>query len=244
MKEFISTLKQVFLVGWQDMLGFSLYSLFGGVVGILLTIIIITIDGSGESYAQVGALISLLIGMLVYLFAGIFSMANDFNLAISMGKTRKYYGPAKYLLFAFGFVIMMAASALIGMVEELLYPALYPGIVCEGAFGKILLQPMIIFGVTLIGAMLVMLFGALILRFSSRIYIFVWALWMFLTMSFSKLAASLHEEQPSVWGKIAKGVVSFVENATGLQLVLLVLSIAAVGLAVAFGFLRKQRVTS
>lgn len=244
MKEFIRTLKQLFLVGWQDMLAFSLYSLLGGVVGIIITLIIVAIEGSGEEYAQVGMFMALLIGVLVYLFAGIFGMANEFNLAVSMGKTRKYYGPAKYLMLVLGFLVMMAASALIGLVENILYPAIYPGIVCELYFSKILLQPMVIFSVTFIGAMLVVLFGALILKFSNKIYIFIWALWMVSTMSFSRLASSLHEEQPSVWGKIAKCVVTFAQNVTTVQMILLILVVVAVGLAVSFGFLRKQRVTT
>lgn len=244
MKEFIKTLKQVFLVGWQDMLGFSLFSLLGGIGGIVITLIIVAIEGSGEEYAQVGVFMALLIGVLVYLFAGIFGMANEFNLAISMGKTRKYFGPAKYLMLVLGFLVMMAASALIDLVEDALYSAIYPGIVCEIYFSKILLQPMVIFSVTLIGAMLVLLFGALILRFSNKVYIFVWGVWMVCSMSFSRIASSLHEEQPSVWGKIAKAIVTFAENVTAVQLVFLVLAVVAVGLAVAFGFLRKQRVTA
>ena len=244
MKEITNTLKQVFLVGWRDMLGFSLYSLLGGVAGIALTLMIIAIEGSGEDYAQVGVFMALIIGMLVYLFAGIFGIAKDFNLAVSMGKTRKYYIPAKYLMLVLGFLGMVAVSALIGLLEDMLYPAIFPGIECEIHFGEILLQPMVIFSVTLIGAMLVLLFGALVLRFTNKIYLFIWGIWMIFSMSFSRLASALHEEQRSVWGRIAKAIISFVENVTTVQLVLLVLGVAAVGFSISFGFLRKQRVTA
>lgn len=243
MKEFIHTIKQMFLVGRTNMINYLLYSLFGGIVGIIITLRILAFNGGTEGYRQIGALIAVTINLIYNIFVGSLTMEQDFNLAVSMGKTRKYFTPAKYILQVLNLVLIIAMATAIGFVEDLLYPVIYPGIVCGYDVVDFLLNPAVLFLATFGGAMLVLFWGALVLKFTAKVYGVISILWITLCAVVSKISEAIANQQNNIWGKIGRGCISLIENITTFQLVIIGICVLGAGYFISVILLRKQQVT-
>ena len=68
MKEFIRTLKQTFQVYEGDTLGYALMPVGGGIIGVIIVLIIMAIDGTGEDYGMVGTLLAMVFGAIALFF--------------------------------------------------------------------------------------------------------------------------------------------------------------------------------
>lgn len=244
MKEFIKTVKQTFQVGKGELLVFNLIALVGGVVG---TVIWLSIMATGEAdgeYGTIGAIMALMLGMLVMTIAGIFSMQQDFNLAISLGKTRKQYVPARYLLIAVNCSLCLIIALIICLIEETLYTAINPGAVCEISIQGFLTNPVTIFGFVFLIPMIIMLCGALYLRFGMKFFWVGWVFWMLGCTLLPRILSAAHDEADSVWKRMGMAVMDFFVNLNNVKAVIGILVLGVLGLAVAFRLLCKQRVTA
>lgn len=244
MKEFIRTLKETFLINEKEFRQYGLISVAGGILGIIIVLIIMAVDGTGEDYGQLGTMFVQMFGLILLLFGGIFSVQSDFNLAISMGKARKYYVPSKYLMLVFETAALLIIMFIISRVENALYPALYPGAVCDLDVGGIFNYPEILAGLLLGMPMIVLLFGALLMRFTAKFFWVFWVLWMFLCLGVPRIAAATVEKPDSVPGKIGRALTEFLAGLTSFRLLGLAALVVALGLLVAFALLKKQRVTA
>lgn len=239
MKELIHTAKQMFLVNRNNMVSYVIFSLFGGIVGVIVTLSILAFNGDIADYGQIGALMAAVIGISLLLLGGSMGLEQEFNLAISMGKTRRWFAPAKCLLLSFNVVMILLAAILIGAIEDVLYPSLYPGILCEFHVSSVLLKPAVFLLIVFGSAMFVLFWGALVLKFTSKIYVVYSGLWILLCMVVSKLAEVAEEQPNNIWGKLAH----WLENLSAVHLVCIGVCVIVAGLSVAFTLLRKQRVT-
>ena len=97
MKKYIRTLKELIKISKDEFILYGVVSLIGAVIGIVMVFVIMAVDGTGEDYGELGSLFALMIGAIALLFGGIYGTQTDFNMAISMGKTRKHFVPAKYI---------------------------------------------------------------------------------------------------------------------------------------------------
>jgi len=239
----IRTIKQIFLSGWTDIMTFSIVAVISGLVGIIITLCILRFNQAAESYVQIGALLAMLLGLAIFIFGEIFSLANEFNLAVSMGICRKYFLPAKYLMFSINIVATLIIAMILGEIEKRLYPAIYPDLVCALNVNDFLLHPIAFGGIIFGGAMLILVFGALVLRFSTKVFWVIWALWMISTMSFSKIASAINHAEGGFWKELGDGILQLLQNMSAGQIGLIVLGLTALGYGIAYALLRKQRVT-
>ncbi len=244
LKELIRTLKQLYLVSWRNALSYSVCSLLGGVVGIIITLVILAVDGTGEDYGQIGAFFSMAVGMMLLFFAGMFQVSNEFNLAISMGKTRKYFVPAQYLLLAMNMAIVLVISLVIGLLEDALYSTIYPDAVCEFAITGGLMHPDVFLCAVFGGAMLILLWGALILKYTAKIFWIIWILCMIFSMASSKIGSAVHETQDSALAKMIRGIIEFFVTISSWQIVIGIFCVTVAGVVAAFALMRRQRVTA
>lgn len=244
MKEFMRTLKQVYLANKKDILIYLLVALIVGIIGIGMVILVMAVEGSGESYAQMGALMSLMISLILFFFAGIFSVGYEFNLAVSMGKTRKWFLLAEYLMLVLDIAAPMLVIIGIGFAENLLYERLYPGAECEFFIVNSLLQPKVILSIVLGGAMVVLLLGALVTRFATKAAWIVWALWMVVCIGFSKLVPVMTDTPDSALAVSVRGIMNCLGNLSLLQTIIILLGVIGAGMAAVFALLRRQHVTA
>lgn len=243
MKSFITTVKQTFQVGKNDMLGHAVFEVGGGIFGVILFMIIMAADGADGTYGTIGAMMSLMLGMLFTVFVGIFSIHQDFNMAISLGKTRRQYVPAKYILLMTDCALCILVAIIFAWLEELIYPALMPGAICEFSMKGFLQNPLTIFGFVFLVPMVVMLCGAFYLRFGMKFFWVGWVLWMCMCTLLPKILNAANDEVDSVWKRIGTAMVDFFVNLDNVKGIIGILVIGGLGLFGAFKLLSKQRVT-
>ena len=245
MKEFVRTLKQTLQVhGKADIFSYIAVLTGGGIFGILIVFCVMIFAGEGEGYAKIGAVLALVFGIILLFFGGIFSVQGEFNVAISMGKTRKYFVPARYLGQVLNVLVMLAVVMLIKWLEGFVYSAVYPQAVCEFDIDPLLHNVGALMGIIFGAPALVLLFGALLMRFSAQFFWVFWALWMVLFVGGPRIMNAVSKNPDSVPARIGLKILDFAGGISPVQLAVTLILLAAVMMAVTVGLFRKQRVTS
>ena len=212
---------------------------FGSYVfGIIVMMIIRANTMEENECVTLGMLIAMIVLVFIHFFGIIFSFVGEFNMALSMGATRKSF-VGSYALFN---MVELAGLELLlfvlGKIELALISVIYPQ--CEIILDvtqyfqwKYLLA--VIVGMTVVELFL----GAVILRFGMKAFWVVWAIWMFLTLVPVKLsenevmAAKMHQLGEQI------GLENIVQYLFAAGVV------AAVIMAVlGWNFLKKQRIYS
>lgn len=214
-----------------------LVAAFGGYVFGIIVMMIIWANIVEKECVTLGMLIGMIILVFMHFFGITFSFVGEFNMALSMGATRKSF-VGSYALFN---MVELAGLELLlfvlGKIELALISVIYPQ--CEIILDvtqyfqwKYLLA--VIVGMTVVELFL----GAVILRFGMKAFWVVWAIWMFLTLVPAKLsenevmAAKMHQLGEQI------GLENIVQYLFAAGVV------AAVIMAVlGWNFLKKQRVT-
>lgn len=211
---------------------------FGSYVfGIIVMMIIRANTMEENECVTLGMLIAMIVLVFIHFFGITFSFVGEFNMALSMGATRKSF-VGSYALFN---MVELAGLELLlfvlGKIELALISVIYPQ--CEIILDvtqyfqwKYLLA--VIVGMTVVELFL----GAVILRFGMKAFWVVWAIGMFLTLVPAKLsenevmAAKMHQLGEQI------GLENIVQYLFAAGVV------AAVIMAVlGWNFLKKQRVT-
>lgn len=211
---------------------------FGSYVfGIIVMMIIRANTMEENECVTLGMLIAMAALVFIHFFGIIFSFVGEFNMAISMGATRRAY-VGSYALFNMAELAGLELLLFVlGKIELALMRVIYPQ--CEIILDvtqyfqwKYLLA--VIVGMTVVELFL----GAVILRFGMKAFWVVWAIWMFLTLVPAKLsenevmAAKMHQLGEQI------GLENIVQYLFAAGVV------AAVIMAVlGWNFLKKQRVT-
>lgn len=214
-----------------------LVAAFGGYVFGIIVMMIIRANIVEKECVTLGMLIGMIILVFMHFFGITFSFVREFNMALSMGATRKSF-VGSYALFN---MVELAGLELLlfvlGKIELALISVIYPQ--CEIILDvtqyfqwKYLLA--VIVGMTVVELFL----GAVILRFGMKAFWVVWAIWMFLTLVPVKLsenevmAAKMHQLGEQI------GLENIVQYLFAAGVV------AAVIMAVlGWNLLKKQRVT-
>ena len=211
---------------------------FGSYVfGIIVMMIIRANTMEENECVTLGMLIAMAALVFVHFFGIIFSFVGEFNMAISMGATRRAY-VGSYALFNMAELAgLELLRFVLGKIESALMSVIYPQ--CEVILDltqyfqwKYLLA--VIVGMTIVELFL----GAVTLRFGMKAFWAIWAIWMFVTLVPAKLienealAAKMHQFGMQIgFGNIV-------------QYLVVVGVIAAVIMAVlGWNFLKKQSVT-
>ena len=164
-----------------------LVAAFGGYVFGIIVMMIIRANTVEKECVTLGMLIGMIILVFMHFFGITFSFIGEFNMALSMGATRKSF-VGSYALFN---MVELAGLELLlfvlGKIELALISVIYPQ--CEIILDvtqyfqwKYLLA--VIVGMTVVELFL----GAVILRFGMKAFWVVWAIWMFLTLVPVKLS--------------------------------------------------------
>lgn len=155
--------------------------------GFVMTCVIMNVDDDPGSWFCLGSLLSLFMLVVVALFFYSFSYAQELQLALSMGRTRRSFLGAYTLRLVFqllaGYVLVLLAH----QVELRLYPALFPGF--ENDFYFFFLTDWRYVLPVLMGLPVLSLFiGALYGRFGKSGLWFFYFLWMFCCFVLPRMA--------------------------------------------------------
>lgn len=244
MKEFVKTVKQCFRVSKDEFWVYSGFAFGGGIFGIIISLILMNQDAMEGEYATIGAMIGVIMGAIILLVLESLSLQQDFNLAISLGKTRKHYIPARFLFMVVNSALFVAAISVIGLIEHFLYSTCFPGTVCGFDMLELLLHPVSLIGFLFLLPAIILLGGACFLKFGAKCAWVFWALWMIFCIGFPKMMNEIHEETDSMLKRMGMGFINFLEQLTPLKIAVGILIVGLAALATAYGILRKQRVTA
>lgn len=242
MNELIKTIKQSFSTSYEA-IRYGISALIGGILGIVIVLMVMKFAGVQEDYACLGSMLSLIMGVGLLFFVGIFTISNDFNLAVSMGKTRKYFVPAKYLALIVDMIVVLLIYKLVNVVELTLYSSLYPSAVCEIAFNVMKGGSVLMLAVILAVPALILLFGGLFMVFSTKFFWILWGLWMIGCIGGPRMLSVAVEQPDTPQGRLGTSLINWFRGISPdyFAVALFVITVAAfVG---AMLLLRKQRVT-
>ena len=193
-----------------------------------------------EGLIPAGSLFAAIAELFLYFFGESFYFLREFNLAVSMGQTRKNF------VWCYEVVSILEVVVLVGLlrgfvaIEEWLYHWLLP----EAVFlvnGTMIFRWKIILGVLLLAAAVQMLIQALLLRYGIKIYIGIWFLWMLFAYTPRMI------ERDSLLAKKGMALVKWAGQVSAQfgGSIWIGIGLAAICIlgGTAWGFLRKQQVT-
>ena len=220
----------------------ELLQLLGSVAGgylVGLIIVFIVMNATKEnSYAMVGTRLAVTVFALMHLFGISFSFMGDFNMAVSMGVTRKSFVAGYALFNLLEIAVLEVEIILFGMFEKFMLKTAFPQASMENDLTalftwKYLLGAMVVFTV------LEMLLGAVILRYGVKAFWVLWAIWMIVCLVPMNI-----EKNEKLSGELAKLGLFLGGTLTPQGMVVLVIVLTIVVAAITWNILRKQRVTA
>jgi len=243
MKYLIQTVGQVWKLEWKEYLRHVVITLFTAFIGIGMVYLIMNTAAEGEDYGEMGTLFAILFGVMINIFGGIFTVQADFNNAISMGKTRKSYIPAKYLVSVMGTAMIIVTIWVVNILERFLYSKSFPNVGnTELNFAVVFDNPIILIGY-IIGMPAIALFlGGLYMKLGVKFFWVMWTLWMVVCLGLPRIDDAMTENPDSIPAKIGFAAIDFFKDITMTQgIIAFVVCLIVVVVGNVFIF-RKQRV--
>ncbi len=239
MKDFINTFKQTKKVTGDNVFIGVGFGVLGAVIGVIIALVIMFTEGTGEDYAHMGAFMVLMVVALTLIMDGFIVFPADFMQAIAMGKARKHLIPANYLLWMRNTLVVLLMALVLSIVEDFAYSHLFTEAVCEIDVKGLLCNPLIFVTILLCVPAVILFMGGITLSVGNKA---IWALAGILLMGsgFSTLTKQ-HPDMPIVKALNNLKVTSF-EMSEVAPICLVCLLIGAVLLTLAWMMLRKQRV--
>lgn len=196
--------------------------------------IILAVADGGEEFVEIAPAFGVIgVAISLILFVG-FSFASRFNLAISCGETRKSFMTGYLLSSLFESVFAMGITLIASWIERIILRVVAQDAVIIETGKYVFQMKYLVLGVMFVIA-LVMLCNALTMRYGKIAFWIIWAVWMVCSLGSSKIISFIvHTE----W---IKDFLQKVLPATGTLVVGYLL--VPVMLGIAWGYLRKQRVT-
>ncbi|MFW5554080.1 MAG: hypothetical protein ACOCN3_03855 [Roseburia inulinivorans] len=209
----------------------------GYLIGLIVVFIVMNVE-KGSTCATAGTMLAVIAFAFMHLFGITISFMGDFNMAISLGATRKSL-VAGYVLFnLLEIAVLEVEIILFGMFEKFMLKTAFPQASMEIDLTtfftwKYLLGTMVVFTV------LEMFFGAVILRYGMKVLWILWALWMLVW-----LMPMIIEKNEKLSSELAKLGLFLGGTLTPQGMVVLVIVLTIVVAAITWNILRKQRVTA
>lgn len=199
----------------------------------LVNILIAFVD-DGEALVQISPVAGVIgIAIFLVIFVG-FAFSPMFNLAVSCGETRKQFFVG-YLLFSlFESILSVGIIILMSILEKAVLQVVVNDKVIVETASYVFQAKYITLGVLFVIA-LVMLCNAMTMRYGKTAFWIIWAVWMVCSIGSSKIISFIAHTE---W---IKDLLKKVLPATGTLVVGYLL--VPVMLGIAWGYLRKQRVT-
>lgn len=221
-----------------------LIMLIGGVFGVVVVRIGVSVDSTVEGYVIIGAFIAVCLGMFVKLMSDIFSFGSKFELAISMGCTRREFLSVYWVENVLFAIVEIAAAILFGILETQLGRILYAGTSLSVSLNltSFLLNYKVITGLSLLVPAVGMFLGTFMLKFQRKAFWVLWAIWMTAFLGCGKISNIVTKNPDSMLSNIIKGIPALFKTIAGPVWILLFIAVCAVLFLVSAVLLRRQEV--
>lgn len=155
-----------------------LVELGGFLFGFLLVNLIMRLDDDPGSWFCMGTLMALAMGVMVLFLMGGLGYSNEFQLALSMGRTRKAFMASYALRLLLQIIMSYILILAVYHLELAIYPLLFPGYEIEVAF-SFLTNWKVILPSALAILVLAMFLGAIYGRYGKKGLWLSYLIWMF-----------------------------------------------------------------
>lgn len=173
----MKSIKIVFLETMKE-LCWSLILIGGcGAAGILICMIAVKGFGA-HTFIPLGTMFALMLTGFYIIFVGSFSYAQEFRVAIAMGRKRKSFFFAYFIVSIAHLSIQALALFLVMTIETALGNVLFQGARNEMPLHTMSESFYLFAGIILIAAVIRMLLGGTFLRFGMKAFWVFWVIWM------------------------------------------------------------------
>lgn len=234
-------LKKQFHIGWDVVLfDLGMVAAFF-LVGEIIVGVSVYVFGEVESVFLGGTLLALIMVPFVQILVGTSMMALHFNIAVSMGTTRRRVVPA-FMVFVFlGELLAVGVAYLLYHLEKWIFSIAYTGMDVELDFGFVFRWNYILLACFAIVA-LNMLMGALFLKYGKKALTVFWIIWMVACIGMPRLAHMLKSTQDNAFLRVCRKVLDVLYGFTENGILTGVFLCSAVFILLAWLMLRKQQV--
>lgn len=238
----LQAIKSIITVNRKELSQSAMITAGTGLVGVAALFIVMLLI-KPDTYIYLGSFIALFVAAMLYLLLGIFGFAADFNLAVSMGVTRKKFVLGYWVQCFLSAALMTGITVLFYLVERNMY---------HRVFKDALLDMNDLKGSTiLIAALCIVVFapairillGAFIMKFQRIGFWALWVVWMAFWLSYSKIIALIRQPD-TLLHKLFYDLLDVIQKFP--QAVLLVLGAGMVVIlsSLAWLLIRRQTVTN
>lgn len=209
----------------------------GYLVGLIIVFIVMNATKE-NSYATVGTMLAVIVFALMHLWGISFSFMGDFNMAVSMGVTRKSFVAGYALFNLLEIAVLEVEIILFGMFEKFMLKTAFPQASMEIDLTNFFTWNYLS-GVLVVFTAVEMFFGAVILRYGMKVLWILWAVWMIICLVPMNIA-----KNEKLSGELAKLGLFLGGKFTPQGIVALVIALTIVIAVITWNILRKQRVTA
>ena len=220
-----------------ELLQFLGITAVGYLIGLIVVFIVMNV-AKDNTCATAGTMLAVTAFAFIHLFGITFSFIGDFNMAISLGETRKRFVAGYALFNLLEIAVLELEIVVLGVVEKFLLENAFPQAVMEIDLTNFFTWNYLS-GVLVVFTAVEMFFGAVILKYGIKAYGVLWALWMLITLVPMNI-----EKNEKLSGELAKLGLFLGGTLTPQGMVVLVIVLTIVVAAITWNILRKQRVTA
>ena len=213
-----------------ELLQFLGITAVGYLIGLIVVFIVMNV-AKENTCATAGTMLAFIAFAFMHLFGITFSFMGDFNMAISLGATRKSFVSGYVLFNLLEIAVLELEIVVFGVVEKFLLENAFPQAVMEIDLTNF-------FTWNYLSGVLVV-FTAVILRYGMKVLWILWAVWMIICLVPMNIA-----KNEKLSGELAKLGLFLGGKFTPQGIVALVIALTIVIAVITWNILRKQRVTA
>ena len=244
--EGLNSIKKLWKLYFPDLRQELIAMLAGGIFGIIVTMCFMKFldTASSEGYITLGSFIALWIGICMTAFTNFFSFPQKFNLAVSMGCTRKNF----FLCYWIVNTLFTAAEILFVMglafAETGLGRILYADsfLMDDINLIPVLADYRVVTSILLFVPIFGMLLGILYLKFQVKAFWALWAFWMLFSLTGSKISKAISANPDSIPARIISGIGNIFMTMGSHMALPLILAVSILLFAISAILLRRQAV--
>lgn len=219
-----------------ELLQFLGITAVGYVIGLIVVFAVMNV-AKESTCATAGTMLAVIAFAFMHLFGITFSFMGDFNMAISLGATRKSFVAGYALFNLLEIAVLELEIVVFGVAEKLLLENAFPQAVMEIDLTNFFTWNYLS-GVLVVFTAVEMFFGAVILKYGMKAFGVLWALWMLITLVPMNI-----EKNEKLSGELESLGVILGEKITSQGIAALVIIATIIIVMIMWKILRKQRVT-
>ena len=239
----LEKIKAVWKLGISE-LYFSLgVIIFCGVFGMVLMAVLVKFDATATRYVPLGSIMAVVLWLMFHVLFGIFSYGNLFNVALSLGCTRKDFIIGNSLADWFNMLLAGAAIVIVNRLERGLGSLVYPNLQYNGLTEK-MPEFWIMIAVIILLPIVKMLLGALVLKFQTKAFWGIWVLWMAVFLGIPGLQSYAENHPDSLRAAFLQGMKEFMTHMSVSAWSAAIGIFMVIAVIISVLLLRKQAVTN